>query len=62
MKHLIECFCEVACPNNANEKPWIVQKFPESYQDEEMLKQIPLFAFPCSVSRFFVLSNFQKYD
>ena len=52
VKHLIECFCEVACPNNANEVPWVVQKYPDPYPDEGMLKQIPLFAFPTRVTRF----------
>jgi len=51
-KHFFECFCEVAKPQ-PNKEPWIVQKFPESYKDEEVLKSVPKFAFPCDFERYF---------
>ncbi|KAI9556760.1 hypothetical protein GHT06_016551 [Daphnia sinensis] len=49
VKHLIECFCEIVSPETSNKQPWVVQKFPESFKDDEMLKQVALFAFPCEV-------------
>ncbi|KAK0089989.1 hypothetical protein PV325_004122 [Microctonus aethiopoides] len=46
VKHLFECFCEVAAP--VDEKPaWILQRYPESYADEELLKSVPKFVYPC---------------
>ncbi|XP_064458650.1 DENN domain-containing protein 1A-like isoform X2 [Ornithodoros turicata] len=47
---LIECFCEVVIPSTCTENAWILQKFPESYQDTEMLKSVPEFAYPCEFS------------
>lgn len=50
VKHLIECFCEIVCPETSSTKqPWVVQKFPENFKDDEMLKQVSLFAFPSEV-------------
>ena len=49
VKHLIECFCEIVSPETSNKQPWVVQKFPENFKDDEMLKQVSLFAFPCDV-------------
>ncbi|XP_034947207.1 DENN domain-containing protein 1B [Chelonus insularis] len=46
VKHLFECFCEVAAP--VGEKlAWISYKYPESFNDEELLKSVPKFAYPC---------------
>ncbi|XP_063977019.1 DENN domain-containing protein 1B isoform X1 [Diachasmimorpha longicaudata] len=46
VKHLFECFCEVAAP--AGEKPaWILQRYPDSFGDQELLKSVPKFAYPC---------------
>lgn len=47
---LIECFCEVVIPGTCSENAWILQKFPESYGDTEMLKSVPEFAYPCEFS------------
>lgn len=44
---IIECFCEVVIPRNGNESAWIVQKFPDSYNNDEVLKSVPEFAYPC---------------
>ena len=49
VKHLLECFCEIVSPETSNKQPWVVQKFPESFKDDEMLKQVALFAYPCDV-------------
>ncbi|XP_037079283.1 DENN domain-containing protein 1A-like [Pollicipes pollicipes] len=62
-QHVFDCFCEVVIPSNAEEKPWIIQKFPDSYQNEETLKMVPQFTFPCEFERStvqhfsFVLTN-----
>ena len=50
-QHMFDCFCEVVIPTKADEKPWIVQKFPDSYQNEETLKMVPQFTFPCDFER-----------
>ena len=39
-------FCEVATPTSDGD-PFILTKFPESYDDEEILKSIPSFSYPC---------------
>ena len=50
VKHLVECFCEIVTPENSSQKPWVIQKFPDSFRDEDMLKQVSLFAFPCKTA------------
>ncbi|KAG8222195.1 hypothetical protein J437_LFUL001287, partial [Ladona fulva] len=44
--HLFECFCEVTTPQPDKES-WVIRKFPDSYKDEEVLKSVPKFAYPC---------------
>lgn len=48
---LFECFCEVAGPSKENTTPWILQKFPEHYRQDEMLSTVPNFAYPCEFDR-----------
>ncbi|XP_014227597.1 DENN domain-containing protein 1B isoform X1 [Trichogramma pretiosum] len=48
VKQLFECFCEVAQPNG-EKQPWILQKFPDTYNDTEVLKSVPKFAYPCEL-------------
>ncbi|CAB3376443.1 Hypothetical predicted protein [Cloeon dipterum] len=48
IRHFFECFCEIAKPQ-PDKDAWIVQKFPESYKDEEVLKSVPKFSFPCEI-------------
>ena len=50
MQHLFECFCEVAAPL-AEKLPWILQKYPTSFSDEEILKSVPKFAYPCEIEK-----------
>lgn len=38
--------------------PWIIQKFPNSYTQEEILKSVPQFAFPCT----FESTNVQHFS
>ncbi|XP_014261795.1 DENN domain-containing protein 1A-like isoform X2 [Cimex lectularius] len=45
--HLFECFCEVVKPQAGVKDAWIIQKFPDSYKDEEVLKSVPQFSYPC---------------
>lgn len=47
VKHYFECFCEVVGPQAGREDAWIIQKFPENYCDQEVLKSVPKFVFPC---------------
>ncbi|XP_074038123.1 DENN domain-containing protein 1B isoform X1 [Leptinotarsa decemlineata] len=45
VKHFFECFCEVVPPSEGQE-PWIIQQYPDSYKDVEVLKSVPKFAYP----------------
>ncbi|KAJ8686682.1 hypothetical protein QAD02_022476 [Eretmocerus hayati] len=48
VRQIFECFCEIAQPNG--DKPaWILQRYPESYNDSEVLKSVPKFAYPCEI-------------
>ncbi|KAK8741645.1 hypothetical protein OTU49_002317, partial [Cherax quadricarinatus] len=47
-RRLLECWCEVVGPKGRDRPAWIIQKFPNSYNNEEILKCVPQFAFPCS--------------
>ncbi|XP_076168961.1 DENN domain-containing protein 1A isoform X2 [Ptiloglossa arizonensis] len=50
---LFECFCEVAAPLG-EKPPWIPQKYPSSFSDEEILKSVPKFAYPCELENLLV--------
>ncbi|XP_043252607.1 DENN domain-containing protein 1A isoform X1 [Colletes gigas] len=50
---LFECFCEVAAPLGGK-LPWILQKYPSSFLDEEILKSVPKFAYPCELENLLV--------
>ncbi|VVC41456.1 Hypothetical protein CINCED_3A005749 [Cinara cedri] len=64
--HLFECFCEVAGPSKENTTPWILQKFPEHYKQDEVLSTVSNFAYPCDFDRTmtqyysFVLTNIES--
>lgn len=45
VKHFFECFCEVVPPSEDREA-WILQQFPDKYNDNEVLKSVPKFAYP----------------
>ncbi|XP_071155820.1 uncharacterized protein [Mytilus edulis] len=47
---LFEVFLEIAKPENDDETIF-VQKYPRDYNDEQTLKPIPMFAFPCDSER-----------
>ncbi|GFO00685.1 DENN domain-containing protein 1a [Plakobranchus ocellatus] len=46
-ERLFEVFLEVAKPDGEGEVPFVVQQFPEEYDDKEALAMIPKFTFPC---------------
>ena len=46
-EHIFEVFCEVGSPPDSN--PFILTKFPEDFGDQEVLKSIPSFAYPCLI-------------
>lgn len=62
VSHIFECFCEVVKPQPKTEG-WIIQKYPEIYKNEEILKTVPKFVYPCEfdnsvIQHFsFVLTN-----
>lgn len=45
VKHFFECFCEVVPPTPEKEA-WIIQQYPDTYNDPEVLKSVPKFAYP----------------
>ncbi|XP_043672905.1 DENN domain-containing protein 1A isoform X1 [Vespula pensylvanica] len=53
VKQLFECFCEIAAPVS-NKQAWILQKYPSSFSDEEILKSVPKFAYPCEIENLLV--------
>ncbi|KAG8187207.1 hypothetical protein JTE90_020076 [Oedothorax gibbosus] len=61
--HVFECFFEIVIPNENEKRAWILQKYPEDYDDKEVLKSVPEFACPCeftnsAIQHFsFVLTN-----
>ncbi|CAK1554188.1 unnamed protein product [Leptosia nina] len=50
---LYEVFCVVS-PGNQQTEGHIVKKYPEAYDNEEKLKNIPNFAFPCPLENSYV--------
>lgn len=47
-------FCEVAKPGNGSanlddDGPFILHKFPESFNDNEIIKSVPQFVYPCHI-------------
>lgn len=57
VKHIFECFCEVAAPVG-EKQAWILQKYPDTFTDLEILKSVPKFAYPCEVEKWVVGTNF----
>ncbi|KAL0902272.1 hypothetical protein ABMA27_000179 [Loxostege sticticalis] len=53
VRYLFELFCEVS-PGDHLREPYIVRKYPDSYKNEEELKNIPKFTFPCQLENSFV--------
>ncbi|KAL4717684.1 hypothetical protein ACJJTC_000833 [Scirpophaga incertulas] len=46
VRYLFELYCEIS-PGGCSKEPFIIRKYPESYKNEEELKNIPKFTFPC---------------
>ncbi|CAK1588570.1 unnamed protein product [Parnassius mnemosyne] len=53
VRFLFELFCEVS-PGDHLREPFIIRKYPEAYKNEEELKNIPKFTFPCQLDNSFV--------
>lgn len=51
VEHLFFCFCEIVRPEKDGKDAWIIQKYPESYRDEQVLKSVPIFAYPCEIEK-----------
>ncbi|XP_068617961.1 DENN domain-containing protein 1A isoform X2 [Battus philenor] len=52
-RFLFELFCEVS-PGDPLKEPYVIRKYPESYKNEEELKNITKFTFPCQLDNTFV--------
>ncbi|XP_048773019.1 DENN domain-containing protein 1B-like isoform X3 [Ostrea edulis] len=53
-ERIFEVFLEVAKPDGDKDgkETFIVQKYPPNYEDEDTLKSVPNFAFPCETDRY----------
>ncbi|KAL4218820.1 DENN domain-containing protein [Mactra antiquata] len=51
-ERLFEVFLEVGKSSSEDEDPFILQKYPINYSDEEVIKSVPKFAFPCDTERY----------
>lgn len=45
---LFECFVEIV-PQEGDAAPWVLQKFPDDFCEEEILKSVPHFCYPCDI-------------
>lgn len=50
VRYLFEVFCEVA-PGDHTKDPYLVRKYPDPYKNEEELKNVPKFTFPCQLDK-----------
>ncbi|XP_041987364.1 DENN domain-containing protein 1A-like isoform X2 [Aricia agestis] len=51
--NLFELYCEVS-PGDHTSEPHILKKYPENYKNEEELKNLPKFTFPCPLDSAYV--------
>lgn len=49
---IYEVFMEIGKANGEHEEPFLIQTYPADYGDEEVLKSVPKFAFPCDTERY----------
>ncbi|XP_021351349.1 DENN domain-containing protein 1A-like isoform X3 [Mizuhopecten yessoensis] len=49
---IYEVFMEIGKANGEHEEPFLIQNYPRDYSDEEVLKSVPKFAFPCDTERY----------
>lgn len=50
VRYLFELYCEVS-PGDQSQDPFVLKKYPDLYRNEEELKNIPKFAFPCQLDK-----------
>ncbi|KAF2360855.1 uDENN domain [Trinorchestia longiramus] len=53
---LLECWCEVVAGQGPDQPPWIIHKFPSTFDDQQKLNSIPQFVFPCKIETSVVLN------
>lgn len=51
VENMYLCFCEVARPESSEKDAWIIQKFPDTYKDDHILKSVPKFTYPCEFEK-----------
>ncbi|XP_013793866.1 DENN domain-containing protein 1A-like isoform X2 [Limulus polyphemus] len=56
--HVFDCFCEISVPTRGCEVASIQRSYPEKYSEEEILKSVPEFAFPCE----FTIKHVQHFS
>ncbi|KAK2192315.1 hypothetical protein NP493_34g04014 [Ridgeia piscesae] len=47
-KQIFELFVEIGRPSEGDQEPFILQQYPADYGDEDVLKSVSKFAFPCA--------------
>ena len=50
-KQIFELFVEIGRPSEGDQEPFILQQFPADYGDNDVLKSVAKFAFPCASER-----------
>ena len=50
-KQIFELFVEIGRPSEGDQEPFILQQYPADYGDEDVLKSVSKFAFPCANER-----------
>lgn len=47
--HVFDVFMEICRPTPATDnKPYILQKYPHNFRNEEVIKSVPQFCYPCT--------------
>ena len=49
--NLYLCWCEVVAGQGKDQPPYIIEKFPHTYNDQETLNSIPQFVYPCKIEK-----------
>uniref|UniRef100_T1J7L4 UDENN domain-containing protein n=1 Tax=Strigamia maritima TaxID=126957 RepID=T1J7L4_STRMM len=46
---IFDCFLEVVIPQVPDEGAWVLQKYPDDFSDDEILKSVSHFCYPCDI-------------
>ncbi|XP_037082162.1 DENN domain-containing protein 1B-like [Pollicipes pollicipes] len=49
VQHIFDCFCEVSTSHDGDQRTQIIQKFPDSFQEDSILDMVPNFTYPCTI-------------